>query len=133
MTAYADLFAVCDPAFQTACAVCLANKLTRLVVVSDFVVYFRTRQTARLRSRSDGHCLHRRYRHHCLRQQPVELEIPGRVRSKSRHDSAGHDFENTAERVTSLSSLIDELDHSLLRLVVSAVQSRIVGDGGDLF
>src|SRR5215216_2206029 len=133
MTANADLFAVCDPAFETSGAVCLANELARLVVVSNLIVYFRPGQTARLRACSDGDSLYRRYRHHCLREQPVELEIPGRVRTQSRHHAARHNLKNTAERVACLSSHIDELDHSLLRLIVSTVQRGIVGDGGNLF
>src|SRR5215510_12396367 len=99
MTTNANLFAVGYAAFEPASAVRFANKLARLGVVSDLVVYFRTGQATRLRSRADRHCLHRGDRHNCLCQQSVELEIPRRVRTQTRHYSTCNDFENAAQRV----------------------------------
>ena len=65
------------PPSETSGAVCLANKLARFSVVGDLIVYFRTRQTAGFCARTDRDRLHCRYRHHGLREQTVELEIPG--------------------------------------------------------
>src|ERR1043165_8223050 len=131
MTANANLFAVRYAAFETPGAVRFANKLARLGVVSDLVVNFRTGQTARLRPRADRDCLHCWNRHHCLRQQSIEFEIPRLMRTQTRHDSACNDFENAAQPVALLSSLVDEFDHSLLRFVIGAVQRRVVGNRGD--
>src|SRR5689334_4170298 len=131
MTANANLFAIGYAAFETAGTVRFANKLARLGVVSNLVVYFRTGQTTRLRARADCHRLHRRNRHHGLRQQPVQLEIPGRVRTQTGHNATGNNFENAAQRVALFARFVDELDHSLLRFVVGAVQRRVVGNRGD--
>src|SRR6185369_2409079 len=121
MTANANLFAVSDAAFESAGTIRFANKFARLGVVSNLVVDFRTRQTARLRARANRHRLHCRYRHHGLRQQSVELEIPRGVRTQTRNNSTRDDFEDAAERVTLFSSFVDQGNHSLLRLVVGAV------------
>src|SRR5215470_267277 len=102
MTTNANLFAVGYTSLETAGAVRFANKLARFGVVSDLVVDFRTGQAARLRSRADRHRLHRGNRHHCLRQESVELEIPRCVRTQTRHHSACNDFENATQRVALL-------------------------------
>src|SRR6185369_1176808 len=131
MSAYADLFAVRDAAFESAGAVRLANKLTRAGVVSNFVVDLRTRQTAGFRACSNRHCLHSRYRHDRLSQKSVQLQIPGRMRTKSRDNSARGDFEDAAQRVALLARLIDQPDHSLFRFSVGTVQRSSVGNSFD--
>src|SRR5215217_1685456 len=103
MAAHADLFAVCDAAFETARAVRVANKLARVRVVSNLIVDFRTRQTAGFRTCSNRDCLHCGYRHHRLREKPIELQVPRSVRTQSRYRSASDDFKNAAQRIPSLS------------------------------
>src|ERR1043166_1052753 len=131
MTTNANLFTVGYAAFETAGAIRFANKLACFSVVSDFVVYFRTGQAARLRARANRHSLDRGNRHHCLSQQSVELQIPRGMRTQTRDHSACDYFENAAERVALLPNFIDEVDHSLLRFVVGAVQRCVIGNGCD--
>src|SRR5829696_1864984 len=133
MSTYAYLFAVRDATLEPARAVRLANKLTCAGVVSNLIMHFRTRQAARLRARADRHRLHRRYRHHRLRQEPIEFQVPLRVRSQPRHDAARCDFEDPAQRVACSSRLVDQLDHFLLCVIVGTVQRRVIGYRSDLF
>src|SRR5262245_46090150 len=107
MTANAYLFAVGDAAFEPARAVRLANKLTCISVVSDLVVYFRTRQAARFRARPDRHRLHRGYRHHGLCEQSIKFQIPGGVRAQSRYYAARDHLEDAAERVALVPRFVD--------------------------
>src|SRR5436190_6897589 len=111
MTTHANLFTVCDAAFESTRTIRVANKLARLSVVSDLVVNFRTGQTARLGARTNRYCFDRRYRHHRLREQTVELQVPRRVRTQPRHNAARRDFEDSAERVATLTRLVDQSDH----------------------
>src|SRR5262245_44718522 len=103
MSANADLFAVRDAAFESAGTIRFANKFARFGVVSNLIVDFGTRQATGFSSRSDGDRLYSRYRHHCLRQKSIKLQIPGRVRAEARHDSAHRDLEDAAECVAFLS------------------------------
>src|SRR5215213_4238761 len=54
------------------------------------------------------------------------------MRAEAGHDAARDHFEDAAQRVALLSRLIDERDHSLLGIVIRAVQRCVVGDRGDL-
>src|SRR5829696_4255188 len=99
MTTNAYLFAVRDATLESAGAIRLAYELARTGVVSNLIVYFRTRQTARLRARADCHRLYGRYRHDCLREKSVEFQVPGRVRAQSGYEASGCDFKDAAERV----------------------------------
>ena len=47
-------------------------------------------------------------------------------------NTARNNFKDAAQRITFLSRFIDKLDHSLLRVVVSTMQRRIVRNGGNL-
>src|SRR6185437_11376352 len=118
MAAYTDLFAIRDAALEPTGTISLANKLARLRVVSNLVMYFRTRQTTGFGAGSDGNGFHRRYRHHCLSQKSIELQIPRRVRAQTRHNSTRRDFKDSSERIALLSRFIDQLDHLLLCFVV---------------
>src|SRR5215207_5797404 len=133
MSADAYLFAVRDATLEPTCAVRLADKLTCAGVISNLIMHFRTRQAARLRARANRHRLHRRYRHHRLRKQPIEFQIPRRVRSQPRHDAPRCDFEDPAQRVACSPRLVDQLDHFLLCVTVGAVQRRVIGYRNDLF
>src|SRR5687767_7433887 len=116
MTAHADLFAVCNAAFETPGAICLANEFPCLGAVRDLIVYFGSRQTAGFRACANRNRFHCGYRHHGLREQSVELEVPGSVRTQSRHGAARDDFEDATQRIAFLTRFVDELDHSLLHL-----------------
>src|SRR5215217_5805301 len=133
MTAYADLFAVRDPAFESSGAVRFANEFARVRVVSNLVVHFGTRQTAGFRACANRDRLHCRYRHDSLCEQSIEFEIPGRVRTESRYDAAHRNFKDTAKGVAFLSYFIDQHDHSLFRLAIGTVERRIVRNGRNLF
>src|ERR1700752_2193871 len=126
MSSYADLFAVRDATLKPAGTISLADKLLRLGVVRNLVMSFRTRQTTGFRAGSDCNRFHSRYRHHSLCKQPVQLQIPGRVRAETRHDSTRCYLEDPTERVAFLSCFIDQLDHLLLCFIVSTVQRRVV-------
>src|SRR5436853_4618325 len=54
------------------------------------------------------------------------------MRTQSGNNAAPNNFKDAAQRVALLSRVVDQLDHLLLRIVVSAVQRRVVRNGGNL-
>src|SRR5688572_30888971 len=133
MAANPDFLAISDAAFEAARAVRLANELARLRVVSDLVVNLRTRQTARLGAGANRHRLHGRYRHNRLREKPIELHVPGSMRTQTGNSATRGDFKDSAKRVATMACFIDQRDHLLLDVSISTVQRRVVGYRGDLF
>ena len=132
MAAHADLFAVRDAAFEPAGTIAGANKFFRLIVVTDLVVDLGAGQGTGFGAGANRHRLDRGNRHHCLRQTPVEFQVPSGVRAEAGHHSARCDFKDTAERVAFTFLLLDQLNHTLLCLFLTATQRRVGRNGRDL-
>src|ERR1043165_69842 len=132
MSANADLFAVSDAALEPAGTIRFANKLACLRVVSSLVVSLRTRQTAAFRPRADRDRFYCGYRHHCLCEESVQLQIPRRMRAETGNNPTRSDLEDSAERIALLSCFVDQLDHLLLCGFVGTVQRRVVGNCSEL-
>src|SRR5215216_4015378 len=96
------LFAIRDAAFDAACPVRRPNESGFADIIPDFVVNLRPARPAHLDARAYLDGLHCGHAHERLRQPPVNLSIPGRVRAEPRHDVARDDLKDSSERVPGL-------------------------------
>src|SRR5262245_9840642 len=132
MAAHANLFAVSYPAFQATGSVRLPRESFLLAVVGNLIMHFRAGKRTGFSSGADRYCFHGRDRHNGLGQTTVQLQVPGGVRPESRGYVARRYFEDSTQRVAFRLSLVDQLDHLLLRGRVGAAERRIIWYGSNL-
>ena len=82
---------------------------------------FRTGQGTGFDPRADRDRFHGRNRHDCLREPSIQFQIPGRVGTKTRWNTARDHFEDAAKSVAFAFLLVDQCDHLLLRIIIATV------------
>src|ERR1041385_5658280 len=99
MPADSDFFAIADASFDSACPISRSNKRKRRLVISDLIVYLRTRSPAHPDPKTDLYRLYCRNAHNRLSQATVELLPPAGVRTKPGSSATSDDFENSAQSI----------------------------------
>ena len=125
VAAHHHVFAVGDAAFQPAGVVAGSGEAAALGIVANLVVDFGTKGGGARYAGADFDCLHRLNRKHRLRQPPVQLLIPVRVRAQPRRNVVRHHLEDAAQGIAGLNGPVNELLHRRPKFIVHAADLSV--------
>src|SRR5579871_482757 len=122
--AHDHILAVRYAAFQPASTIRTPRKLPLCFVVGNLVLHFAAKRTRRQNPRADLHAFHCLNAHHRLRQPPIQLFVPLRVRAQSNRHVVRHNLKHTTHRVARLQHRIHFFLHLFLQRRIHAPQRR---------